>query len=549
MQPTPDVTLPGNRRLYRHRRCTSTPSLCSPICSPPVTLVLFLLAFCFVPILVSAETHRDDLIGFYTLHPLSHQIASNKSCPLSLETTTYDFAINNAPLLVTSPSQFNIRIPHATTLANNNHCTAGTNFIAVTSDHPFVEDPRAAVDAWANAGNANGKFLPWLAPDIDELVPIVSSSSWIVAYDFSDRICKDVRISAHAAYLYFQPPIPFNLSNVPLSTKDKYLALAFGGGKRNRACLYVAQKVGGDAPYGFGPVSDPSENVTHPVRPVPHYNSSIPLPSGIVLPSGFASPTPSSSPSTSQSPSPSPVLVTQETVEVTPTPMGVFGNIENDPDGPLGAVVDSSVRSSCFSRSNSVTLSDASSIPIDNLQSGHSVQVGPARSQFSTVFFFSHRVSNELRTFPFLNISFSSDFSPSYIVISADHYLHARASAEGSVALLAASELNPGSHSLLLKDGSLAPVLTVRNVYDTGLYAPHTLHGDIVINNVVVSTYTASIHPKLAHHVLLRPVAWLHRLGLVQLIQPFFTQYSEFVYQFLIPLIPSGPRQLSSFTQ
>ena len=58
-----------------------------------------------------------------------------------------------------------------------------------------------------------------------------------------------------------------------------------------------------------------------------------------------------------------------------------------------------------------------------------------------------------------------------------------------------------------------------------GLYNPHTMDGDIVVNGIKTSTYTAAIEPSLAHS-LLWPVRMLYRLG-VNLLDGVFNEGSE----------------------
>lgn len=51
-------------------------------------------------------------------------------------------------------------------------------------------------------------------------------------------------------------------------------------------------------------------------------------------------------------------------------------------------------------------------------------------------------------------------------------------------------------------DGHDAKVVKVGNTHDLGLYNPQTIHGDIVVDGFVVSTYTADVTPSVAHAVL-----------------------------------------------
>ena len=53
--------------------------------------------------------------------------------------------------------------------------------------------------------------------------------------------------------------------------------------------------------------------------------------------------------------------------------------------------------------------------------------------------------------------------------------------------------------------GEVLTVWNIKKVWKTGRYAPHTIHGDLVVNGVVVSAYTTEVHPSIAH-ALLAPV-------------------------------------------
>ena len=72
----------------------------------------------------------------------------------------------------------------------------------------------------------------------------------------------------------------------------------------------------------------------------------------------------------------------------------------------------------------------------------------------------------------------------------------------------------------------------------TGLYNPHTLNGDIMVNGVKTSTYTAAVAPTLAHAALW-PVRMLYSLG-YDIINGAFDQGSEL----LVSLMPKGVKTL-----
>lgn len=56
--------------------------------------------------------------------------------------------------------------------------------------------------------------------------------------------------------------------------------------------------------------------------------------------------------------------------------------------------------------------------------------------------------------------------------------------------------------SMILGNGSESRVVNVKDVMDHGLYNPHTACGDIVVNGIMVSSYTVTIKPFGAHAVL-----------------------------------------------
>jgi hypothetical protein len=55
---------------------------------------------------------------------------------------------------------------------------------------------------------------------------------------------------------------------------------------------------------------------------------------------------------------------------------------------------------------------------------------------------------------------------------------------------------------LIATDGSEATVVAVSQERNTGLFNPHTLQGDIVVNGIKASFYTAVVAPTLAHSLL-----------------------------------------------
>lgn len=154
--------------------------------------------------------------------------------------------------------------------------------------------------------------------------------------------------------------------------------------------------------------------------------------------------------------------------------------------------------SECFPADAEVEVEDGSTKPMGKLSVGDYVKV--ANGLYSPVFMFTHKVTDGW--FDFVQISTASG---QVIRLTANHYIYV----DGL--LQAAGSVTPGAR-VQLGGGSSDRVVTVDRVKGEGLFNPQTLHGDIIVNNLRVSTYTTAIRPELAH-MLLQPLRVLFRIG------------------------------------
>lgn len=152
----------------------------------------------------------------------------------------------------------------------------------------------------------------------------------------------------------------------------------------------------------------------------------------------------------------------------------------------------------CFPSSSQVTLANGTKILMNDLIVGHQVFVNSKES--SNVFMFSHRYP-EVQT---IFVELATD-AGHLLQLTVGHYLYVN----GAVA--PASSVKVGD-SLESETGAAVKVSSVSNVKATGLFNPHTLQGDIVVNGIRTTTYTDAIHPTLAH-ALLAPARAMHTLG------------------------------------
>ena len=84
------------------------------------------------------------------------------------------------------------------------------------------------------------------------------------------------------------------------------------------------------------------------------------------------------------------------------------------------------------------------------------------------------------------------------VTLTSGHYLYVNKT------LIEASSVKIGD-CLETIENEDDPVISISCVLDEGLFNPHTLCGDIMVNGIRTSTYTEALDPTVAH-ILLAPV-------------------------------------------
>lgn len=146
----------------------------------------------------------------------------------------------------------------------------------------------------------------------------------------------------------------------------------------------------------------------------------------------------------------------------------------------------------CFPGHAIVQISEKREMRMDALRVGDVVRVSNRAT--SPVFAFSHRDEHMLAQFVRLRTVSSRTLmlTPGHLV-----YLEGRR-------LVPAERVLPG-HKLILANGQLDQVQSTELTAGKGVYNPQTLHGDIIVDGFIVSTYTTSV-PQSAAHAMLAPV-------------------------------------------
>lgn len=153
----------------------------------------------------------------------------------------------------------------------------------------------------------------------------------------------------------------------------------------------------------------------------------------------------------------------------------------------------------CFPADATVELVGGGRKRMVELQTGDVIKVAP--ETYSPVYFFSHADETDPSSVIRLeasNVTFVS---------SPGHYLRTKSG------IRAASQLSVGDEIILAR-GAKAETVVIQKVVRSvgrGKFNPHTLHGDIVVNDVVASTFTMAVHPAVARG-LLSPMRAFYRV-------------------------------------
>jgi len=131
---------------------------------------------------------------------------------------------------------------------------------------------------------------------------------------------------------------------------------------------------------------------------------------------------------------------------------------------------------------------------------------------YSDIYFFGHRKNGGIYDFVEIEVDHSD-----VIVMSRNHLIQVRESLDfepraevKNPILVAAHMVRIGDLVFSVRSNSWHPVSRISMNRHVGLYNPHTIHGTIIVNDILVSCYTDVVSNQLAHSLLLveRLVYW-----------------------------------------
>lgn len=166
----------------------------------------------------------------------------------------------------------------------------------------------------------------------------------------------------------------------------------------------------------------------------------------------------------------------------------------------------------CFPSNAEVHSIDGTKIRMDELKIGDEILT--RNRAFSQVYMFSHQ--NFYRKSWFIRLHFANNKT---LAASSGHYvpLHTYTYASSSRSrYVAIDEIKVGD-AMVDRFGRPLKVNRIDEIEETGLFNPHTLQGELVVNDVLVSSYTSACTPNAASAALAFPRS-LYRWRLAQLV-------------------------------
>lgn len=144
----------------------------------------------------------------------------------------------------------------------------------------------------------------------------------------------------------------------------------------------------------------------------------------------------------------------------------------------------------CFPADAIVELSNGSTKKMHELQIGDDVKVGA--NQFSKVYTFTHRDHNIMAKFVRIHL-----INGNILELSHAHYLYVNEESK----IIPAHLVRSGDF-LIDEYGQKLIVSKTKDVTKRGLFNPHTVTGDIIVNGVKTTTYTEAVQVSAAHSLL-----------------------------------------------
>lgn len=405
-------------------------------------------------------TFQEDVLGIWQLE---EEVGAQTICPKTIEHTTYS-----------GTEEGYLILPHNTIEHNGLRCNSIGNekrLVVFESDkydasfNPIDPATSALPPALVQSLKGNG-------PVINIYSALVKANErFMMGFEEKVRVCNgESTIFRANTTMFFARPfdMEINIKNVTTQLRSGYKYMLIVPTNEATTCVYEFNI---DA---FPDVADPTDTV-EPSPMIPTSPSLSPDASIASMPSVDASP--DAGPDASLSPAES---------SMSPDPASPQDDPDSSPSESPGSDEGDGV---CFPGDALVALADGRTVRIDALELGQYVSVG--FSKFSRVYGFSHSDPRTLAQF----VALSTE-SGHTIRATPGHFVYVN----GLPSMI--SRANVGD-SLTLQNGQLSTIVKKDVQYLEGLYNPQTVDGNIVVDGVLATTFTAAVKPAFANAALL----------------------------------------------
>lgn len=332
---------------------------------------------------------------------------------------------------------------------------------------------------------------------------VSAGASFLIALDQSPRVCgAAVGVPAFTLTILTRPIQPVSISEAVILHAHVGYMLVYRPDDKNAPCVYVRSALPGnsqpspkqtpvavpDAESGDG---NTEENDT-PNDDAESIEDDDIQPSVTEIPPelGIPSSVPNSSIGTPVA-SAMPTTLSPAEDDTAGDDDGDDGNSDDNIDGIVqpseAPSVDADEGPACFPGDTTVRLSDGNHVRMDALKVGDWV-LG-ANGTYVRIFGFSHRDPWAVRQFVRLETARGHT-----LTATRGHYIWV------DDRLVAAGSIRIGDH--VLSNGSPDMIVGIRSHLSKGLYNPHTLSGNIVVDGILASTYTTAVAHPVAHALL-----------------------------------------------
>jgi len=150
----------------------------------------------------------------------------------------------------------------------------------------------------------------------------------------------------------------------------------------------------------------------------------------------------------------------------------------------------------CFPSNSMVKMADGSEKRMKELRIGDQVKTSVGNDE---VFLFTHKMESRLAEFVHLEVKENR-----FIRLSKQHLIVVD---NRKTSLVAAEDVKVGDFLMFTENESTERVQVIKKsiVKDIGVYHPHTLSGELIVNGFLVSSYSTLLTPSVSNVLLLPP--------------------------------------------